>query len=268
MTFAMKYTVVPAYLTAPSKRRPGRPIMPAVKFVVVHDTGNPRSTARNNVDYYERSRNEISASAHLFVDDREILECIPALTGQPEKAWHVLYNKPKDNELFGYDANDAAIGIEYCYGGAIDADEAYRKYVWVTAYTCHQFGLDPRTSIVGHFILDPGRKTDPQTGLAASRRSYEQLLRDIADEYASSSGLGAGLPPLVNGVVFPKTMKTIVAANLRRGLPSRRAPVHQVLSPGTVIQAAGVTDQGEPVNGNPVWYHDANMNYVWSGGVA
>ncbi len=50
---------------------------PGVRFIVAHDTGNPGSTAANNVSYYERSRNDQSASAHIFVDDKEILECIP-----------------------------------------------------------------------------------------------------------------------------------------------------------------------------------------------
>src|ERR1700741_1312413 len=144
MAFKDKYTITPAYLTVKSKRRSGKLISPGVKFIVAHDTGNPKSTARNNRDYYERSRNEKSASAHLFVDDKEILECIPALTSdKPEKAWHVLYEKPADNELFGYDANDAAIGVEYCYGGTINADEAYKRYVWVLAKICSVYGLDP-----------------------------------------------------------------------------------------------------------------------------
>lgn len=102
---------------------------PGVRFIVAHDTGNPGSTARANIRYYESSRDKESASAHLFIDDKEILECIPALTAPPEKAWHVLYGKPTDNALFGLDANDAAVGVEYCFGGAIDADEAYRKYI-------------------------------------------------------------------------------------------------------------------------------------------
>ena len=51
---------------------------PGVRFIVAHDTGNPGSTAAANVKYYERSRNEMSASAHIFVDDKEIVECIPA----------------------------------------------------------------------------------------------------------------------------------------------------------------------------------------------
>lgn len=111
-SFKMRYVVTPRYLTKPSKRRSGYPMSPGVKFVVAHDTGNPGSTAAGNVAYYEHSRDEISASAHIFVDDQEILECIPALTQAPEKAWHVLYNVPSDDQLFGYNANDAAIGVE------------------------------------------------------------------------------------------------------------------------------------------------------------
>jgi hypothetical protein len=37
-------------------------------------------------------------------------------------------------------------------------------------------------------MLDPHRKTDPTTGLAYSRRTYEQLLRDIVLEYKECSG--------------------------------------------------------------------------------
>ncbi len=113
MTFKEKYTVTPAYLTTPSKRRCGLQMSPTVKFIVAHDTGNPKSTARANRNYYENSRDEQSASAHIFVDDKEIIECIPALV-KPEKAWHVLYGVLTDNQLFGFNPNDAAIGVEYC----------------------------------------------------------------------------------------------------------------------------------------------------------
>ncbi|WP_413467483.1 hypothetical protein [Metabacillus niabensis] len=49
-----------------------------------------------------------------------------------EKAWHVQYNKPYDNRLFGDDANDCdcAIGVELCYGGPIDFTEGYKRFVW------------------------------------------------------------------------------------------------------------------------------------------
>lgn len=183
MPFTLKYQIIADYIAPGTKRRPALAVSPAVKFIVAHDTGNSGSTARNNVDYFKRSANDVFASAHLFVDDRQIIECIPALTAAPEKAWHVRYNVSGDNELYGFDANDAAIGVEYCYGPNIDAALAYQRYVWTLAYICYKFSLNPQTAVIGHYLLDPGRKTDPVSGLAASGRSYEQLLLDVKNEY-------------------------------------------------------------------------------------
>lgn len=162
--------------------------MPRVGFVVGHDTGNPGSTAKGNIDWYERTHNDASASAHIFVDDKVIYECIPLLTGTPEKAWHVLYDRPLDNEIYGDDANDIAAGVEYCYGKNIDADEAYARYIWVIAYIFYKFGCNAATDLIGHMILDPSRKTDPQSGLHASGRSYDQLLKDVVDEFLDCTG--------------------------------------------------------------------------------
>lgn len=265
MPFENQYTIRPDFLPVGTKRRSGLLISPSVQFLVAHDTGNPGSTAANNVRYYARTANEMSASAHLFVDDKEIIECIPALTAPPEKAWHVLYRVPTDDRLYGHDANDAAIGVEYCYGDNIDADEAYRKYVWVLARCCHHFNLDPATRIVGHFILDPQRKTDPVTGLARSRRSYDQLLRDVVELYQRETGGVAPAPPAQTpGVV---RLTTTVRLNLRQGRPSSQAPIVRTMSKGVTLDAAGYTDDGERVNGNPRWYYDTAGNYFWSGGV-
>jgi N-acetylmuramoyl-L-alanine amidase len=263
--FKQKYIITPRYLTKPSKRRSGRFMTPGVCFVVAHDTGNPGATAAQNVRYYEQTKNDQSASAHIFVDDREIIECIPAFTAPPEKAWHVLYNLPTDNRMFGHDANDAAVGVEYCYGGNIVADEAYRKYLWTIAYACFRFNLDPAKCIVGHFILDPERKTDPVTGLARSRRTYEQLLRDIVLEYNECTG-GAE----ANSAEITTEAGTAIATfklNIRKGEPSTRAPVVQAVAANTVLAFTGWTDNGEAVNGNPRWYRDGNGNFFWSGGV-
>ena len=265
MPFNMKYQIGVRHLTRPSKRRSGMAISPGVKFVVAHDTGNPGSTAAGNVGYYERSRDAEKASAHIFVDDREIIECIPCLTdGPPEKAWHVLYNVPTDNQLFGFDANDTAIGVEYCYGDRIDADEAYRKYVWVIAYACFRHGLDPARSVTGHFFLDPQRRTDPVTGLARSRRTYEQLLRDVVEEYEECAGTATPRPaPILSAGKAAATVRL----NIRKGAPSTRAPIHQAVPVGTVLDYAEAIRGGQPVNGNPLWYADGKGNYFWSGGV-
>ena len=265
MTFKQKYTITPRYLTPNSKRRSGRLLFPGVKFIVAHDTGNPNSTAAGNVKYYENSKNEMSASAHLFVDDKEIIECIPALTNEkPEKAWHVLYNLKTDNQQYGYDSNDVAIGVEYCYGTKIDADEAYRKFIWVMAYICFKFKLDPKISITGHCFLDPQRKTDPVTGLMHSRRTYEQMLRDVVSEYEECTG-GSSLKQYTLKQESGK-LKSTTKLNIRKE-PTAKAEIFQVVPAATDLLYGGFIIDGESINGNSLWYKDLNGNYFWSGGV-
>jgi len=187
MAFKMKYTIEKDYLPVNTKRRSGI-AMPRVGFLVTHDTGNDGSTAEGNITYYKRSANDMSASAHTFIDDRRIIECIPATTGRPEKAWHVLYDRPEDNRLFGDDANDIAIGVELCYSnkkGNINNKEAYKRYVWYIAYLCYKFGLDPRRHIVGHEELDPGRKLDPfKNALKLLGINKAQFIQDVVNELA------------------------------------------------------------------------------------
>jgi N-acetylmuramoyl-L-alanine amidase CwlA len=189
MSFKMKYEIKKDYLTSGSKRRSGAK-MPKVGFMVAHDTGNPNSTAEGNVGYYERSRNDQSASAHIFVDDNSIVECVPFLTGTPEKAWHVIYNVTTDNKMYGDDANDIAGGVELCWGSNINAAEAYKRYVWVLAYACYKFKLNPAKAIVGHEVLDPARKIDPSNGLKkmGSGYTYARLLKDVVNEYNECIG--------------------------------------------------------------------------------
>ncbi len=262
--FKAKYVITAKYLTKPSKRRSGELMSPGVKFLVAHDTGNPGSTASANVKYYESSRNAAEQSAHLFVDDRELIECIPALQGAPEKAWHVRRTLLTDNQLYGHNANDAALGVEYCYGGRIDPDEAFRKYVWVLAYACHKYDLDPSQAVIGHAFLDPTRRSDPVTGLLHSRRTYEQLLRSVVDEYNECR---QGASPSFNFVSGASAVQAAVKLNLRKALPSTRAEIQQTVAAGTRLAYVGWVTDGESIQGSAKWYRDANQNYFWSGGV-
>lgn len=265
-TFTEKFIVISKYLPVPSRRRAGTPIQ-KVRFLVAHDTGNPGSTAANNIQFYINTSHTVepakTASAHLFVDDKEILECVPALTAAAEKAFHVLKKVTKDNELYGINANDGAIGVEYCYGGAINADKAYEKFVWVLAKLCFVYKLNPAKDIVGHFFLDPARKTDPVTGLARSRRTYEQLLRDVATEFEICTG---NTPPAPTTTVQTGSVTVTVKLNLRKA-PNTRAAIVQVVPAGTELQVTATIPNGEPVNNNPLWYQDTNGNFFWSGGV-
>lgn len=129
-------------------------------FAVAHDTGNLNTSAQNNVDYYKNSYNidwALVASAHIFVDDKEAIICIPVT----EKAWHVLYNAATDNAWYGLDANDAAFGVE----GSYFTDKARSKksldnLARVLAYLCNYWKIDYKTEMPGHQDIQAG-KIDP-----------------------------------------------------------------------------------------------------------
>ncbi|MDW3963695.1 N-acetylmuramoyl-L-alanine amidase [Staphylococcus saprophyticus] len=140
----------------------GKPI-----FAVAHDTGNPNTTAQDNVNYYKNSYNidwSLVASAHIFVDDKECIVCIPVT----EKAWHVLYNTPIDNNWYNADANDVAFGIE---GSYFDDKARSRKSLdnmaRVMAYLCNYWKIDYKTEVPGHQDIQSD-KVDPGNLLQAA----------------------------------------------------------------------------------------------------
>jgi hypothetical protein len=182
-----KYPIERRYITKRSNTRPGTRLKTgSPAFFVAHDTGNPGATADNHYNYFNNLTDR-SASAHVFIDDTKILEIIPTGTGaEPaEKAWHVLYNVTTDNDRFGYDANDAALGVELCYGGRITFSEAYKRFVWYLAYCCEKWGKNPSTHIASHKQLDPARKQDCEQALAVGGKTLKDLINDVAAELAA-----------------------------------------------------------------------------------
>lgn len=165
------------YIPVPTQRRSGIPIQ-GVKFIVCHDTGNDGTSALTNVNYYITSRNDMQASAHAFVDDKGVVECIP-LT---EKAWHVQYGPTIDNKMFGFDANDDALAVELCFStkGLFDTKLAYANYVEYIRSLCKTYNLDARTQLVAHATLDPARRTDPLTAFATIGKTWQNFLDDVA----------------------------------------------------------------------------------------
>lgn len=165
-----------------TKRRSGK-LIENVTFFVDHDTGNPNSTSKGNVNYYINSANDQSASAHVFIDDVDIIMCIPCLE-VPEKAWHVLYNVKTDNSLYGNDANDEAIGLELCYfpNDKERSQKAYNNYIEFAAYLAMYHNVNPMKRS-GHFELDPTRKTDPENALQYIDKTYGDMKTDICNKY-------------------------------------------------------------------------------------
>lgn len=75
----------------------------SIKYIVLHYTGNKGDTAKNNVDYFYGG--DRSASAHYFVDDTSIWQCVE----ESNSAWAVGDGKG----AYGI-TNQNSISIEMC----------------------------------------------------------------------------------------------------------------------------------------------------------
>lgn len=167
-----------------TKRRSGQKITSKRICFVDHDTGNPNSTARQNVSYYRRTQNEVQQSAHAFIDDKETIVILPLHRHDKEKAWHVLYNVTTDNALWGDDANDLAIGSELSYfpGDIPRTLKAYNRYIEFQAWVAYEHGANPYDR-AGHFMLDPARRSDPNGALKVIGKTYQNMVDDIGALY-------------------------------------------------------------------------------------
>lgn len=189
------------YIVKGTKRRPGIALKGNVRGIVLHDTGNPRSTAANNVNYYKNSAHEMYASAHEFVDDKGVIQCIPL----SEVAYHVRYDCGTFNDYF--------IGIEYCFGGDIDSRKSYENYVERVVDLLFQFNLKPsKQTLPGHEELDPRRKTDPTNGLKTIGKDLQSCREDIKEAYEERlSGVKKPEKPVEKPKPSPKPKKAVKA---------------------------------------------------------
>ena len=117
------------FLTPNKYSRPGIKLE-KVEKIAVHYVGNPKSTAKNNRDYFENLKDTHAryVSAHFIIGlDGEIIQCIPL------NEWSYCTNQ----------ANGYSISIECCHP---DATGKFNKatedsLVELCAYLCEKFGL-------------------------------------------------------------------------------------------------------------------------------
>ena len=85
-------------------RRPGHSMSPM--YLTIHSTANLNSTAKNERKWLTNSTNNRTASYHLVVDQKEVVECIPL----NESAWHA-------GDGSNGTGNRKTIGLEICESG-------------------------------------------------------------------------------------------------------------------------------------------------------
>lgn len=142
------------------------------KYLVVHFTANNGDTARNNGDYFAREK--VGASAHYFVDDKEIVCSV-----DPNYvAWHCggeAYIHPKCR-------NSNSIGIELC--SRVDKDgmyyfteDAMDKAVELIRWLMKKHDI-PIENVIRHF--DVTGKNCPAPFVGAGQADWEKIKEVIA----------------------------------------------------------------------------------------
>jgi len=136
----------PVYKT----RRTGAKITP--RWIIVHSTANEKSTALGERNWLLNPSNDRAASWNYTVDDKQIIEAIPA----GELAYGTL----------DASANHSSINIEMCESG--DRVQVIRNTANLVAQLMREYGI-PIQNVAGHRrfqnkdcprILQPGKQWD------------------------------------------------------------------------------------------------------------
>ena len=139
-----------------------------VAKIAVHYVGNPKSSAKNNRDYFENLKNtrERYVSAHFIIGlEGEIIQCIPL------DEWSYCTNQ----------ANGYSISIECCHPDSTGKFNSMTEdsLTELCAYLCRKFGLTA-DDIIRHYDVTGKRcplwYVDHPEDFAAFRKRVEALI--------------------------------------------------------------------------------------------
>ena len=141
---------IPVILCNPANYYSGKKRTEAVKFIVLHYTGNTNDTAVNNCKYYRD--NKVSASAHYYCDDKGVWCSVP-----PEyTAWAVGIGSrtaPYSYQSHWKIASNAnTVSVEMC-GGKTSAEasgQTKQNAAELTVELLKKYGLTP-SAVIRHF---------------------------------------------------------------------------------------------------------------------
>lgn len=120
----------------------------AIKYIVMHYTGNKGDTAKNNVDYF--SGGNRSASAHYFVDDNSIWQSVE----DNRASWNCGDGKG----AYGI-TNQNSIGIEMCCNASGEVSATTEaNALELVKHLQSKYNI-PNSNVVRHY--DASRKVCP-----------------------------------------------------------------------------------------------------------
>ena len=147
--------------------RPGTELA-TVKGIVIHNIGNPNTTALQNRNYFANvvPEEEIFASSHFIVClDGDVIQCVPV-----------------DEIAYASNARNAdTLSIEVCHPDETGefTEESYKTAVRLTAWLCIKYGLTSN-DVIRHFDVEreSGPKECPRF-FVVNEDAWEQFKLDV-----------------------------------------------------------------------------------------
>lgn len=145
------------------------------KYIVIHDTGNKNKGANAEAHFKYFNGGNRNASAHYFVDDKEILQ----LVEDADSAWHVGDGKGK----YGI-TNANSIGIEICVNVDGNYDKAVQNTIELTKGLMlkHNIAID---KVIRHY--DASRKNCPASMSKNSWKAWDEFKRQLESNKAATN---------------------------------------------------------------------------------
>lgn len=122
-----------------------------IKYIVIHDTGNSKKGAGANNHFIYFNGGNRNASAHYFVDDKEIIQTVEDMNA----SWHCGDGKG----TYGI-TNRNSIGIEICINEDGNFSLAQKNTIYLIRSLMEKHGIK-KENVVRHF--DASRKVCPKS---------------------------------------------------------------------------------------------------------
>ncbi|MCD8355943.1 MAG: N-acetylmuramoyl-L-alanine amidase [Clostridia bacterium] len=137
----------------------------AIKYIILHYTGNKTDTAKGNANYFGlNGSNTRKAGAHYFVDDTTVYQSIP----DTRIAWAVGGSKYSDckstggGTMYGTITNSNSISIEMCSKNGAITDATIANAVVLTKTLMTKYSI-PASRVYRHFDVN-GKSCPGWTG--------------------------------------------------------------------------------------------------------
>lgn len=143
-----------------------------IKYIVIHYTGNDGDTAKANTDYFKSISR--AASAHYFVDENEIWQCVD----DRNIAWHCGTNGAyRHSEC----RNKNSIGIEICSrkrgGEYFFLGNAVKNAVELTKDLMNKYNV-PITNVIRHYDVTGKLCPEPYVRNESLWAAFKNALMD------------------------------------------------------------------------------------------